>query len=189
MGFSIQIHSSLRPTGDANFHFAHTICKLYIIVHTRYTHGYCTYPVYPWLLTGPPQSSESRTKRSGEASEPRAGRAARAWTTGRQPEPRVRSALNNAGLRPSLHPVFGSTFLRGVSRSLSKRGVPRLRPRHTAHPPIGSELPHRFSCQPWRRRGSKNPRTLGVGFLGLYPRVLGPLFDAKRVVACSVGPK
>ena len=22
MGFSIQIHSSLRPTGDANFHFA-----------------------------------------------------------------------------------------------------------------------------------------------------------------------
>ena len=50
MGFSIQIHSSLRPTGDANFHFARTICKLYIIVHTRYTHGYCTYPVYPWLL-------------------------------------------------------------------------------------------------------------------------------------------
>ena len=94
-------------------------------------------------------------------------------------EPRVRSAFYSAGLRPSLHPVYGSTSLRGVSRSLSKRGVPRLRPRHTAHPPLGSELPRRFSCQPWRRRGCENPRTLGVGFLGLYPAFSDPFLTRK----------
>ena len=32
--------------------------------------------------------------------------------------------------------------LRGVSRKISKGGVPPLWPRHTAHPPIGSELRH-----------------------------------------------
>ena len=42
--------------------------------------------------------------------------------------------LYRAGLRPSLRPslrsVLGSTSLRGVSRSLSKGGVPSLRPPH-----------------------------------------------------------
>ena len=107
-------------------------------------------------------------------SEPRAGRAARAWTTGRQTEPRVRSTFNNAGLRPTLHPVFGSTFLRGISRSLSKRGVPRLRTRHTAHPPIGSELPRPFSCQPRRKNGAKTRTLAHVSLLLFTPRSRTP---------------
>ena len=48
----------------------------------------------------------------------------------------------SAGLRPSLRPVLGSTPLRGVSRKVSKGGVPSPWPRHTVHPPIGSELRH-----------------------------------------------
>ena len=56
------------------------------------------------------------------------------------------------GLRPSLRlaprPVPRSTPLRGVSRKVSKGGVPPPWPRHTAHPPMGSELPHPSSCQP-----------------------------------------
>ena len=51
------------------------------------------------------------------------------------------SALRSAGLRPSLGPVRGSTSLRGVSRRLSKGGVPPLRPPHAMPPPMGSELP------------------------------------------------
>ena len=54
------------------------------------------------------------------------------------------STLHSAELRPSLRPVLGSTSFRGVSRSLSKGGVPSLRPPHAVHPPIGSELPHPF---------------------------------------------
>ena len=51
------------------------------------------------------------------------------------------SALRRLGLRPSLRPVRGSTSLRGVSRRLSKGGVPPLRPPHAVPPPMGSELP------------------------------------------------
>ena len=121
--------------------------------------------------TGPqgrPQE-ELNHRKSEEASEPRAGRAARACTTGRQTEPSVRSALNNAGLRPSPHPVFSSTFLPVFSRSLSKRGVSRLRPHHTAHPPIGSELPRPFSCQPRRRKGAKTRALALVSWLLFTP--------------------
>ena len=47
-----------------------------------------------------------------------------------------------SGAPPSLRRILGSTPpLRGVSRSLSKGGVPSLRPPHAMHPPIGSELP------------------------------------------------
>ena len=55
------------------------------------------------------------------------------------------SALRSAGLRPSLRPVRGSTSPRGVSRRLSKGGVPPLRLPHAVSPPIGRELPHPFT--------------------------------------------
>ena len=45
------------------------------------------------------------------------------------------SALRRTGLRP----VRGSTSLRGVSRRLSKGGVPPLRPPHAVPPPMGSD--------------------------------------------------
>ena len=86
------------------------------------------------------------------------------------------SALYNSGLRPSPHPVFGSTFLRGFSRSPSKRGVPPLQPPHALHPPIGSELPRPFQSHQPRRKRREKP----TGFVGdlllhvLYARVLGP---------------
>ena len=68
-------------------------------------------------------------------------------TTSRpEPEDEPRTLLVrpfcSAGLRPSLRPVLSSTPLRGVSRKVSKGGVPPPWPRHTAHPPIGSELRH-----------------------------------------------
>ena len=50
-------------------------------------------------------------------------------------------------------PVLCYTSLRGVSRKLSKRGVPRPSPRHTAHPPIRSELPHPSPHQARRDSG------------------------------------
>ena len=78
-------------------------------------------------------------------------------------------------LRPSLRPVLGSTSLRGVLRSLSKGGVPSLRPPHAVHPPIVSEPPRpsRHTSRGKKRR--ENPRTLVGFFLHVpYARVLGP---------------
>ena len=45
------------------------------------------------------------------------------------------------GSAPSLRPVLCSTFLRGVSRKVSRGGVPHPWPRDTAHPPIGRAAP------------------------------------------------
>ena len=110
-----------------------------------------------------------------------------------QGEPRVRSALYSAGLRPSLHPVFGSTFFRGVSRSLLKGGVSSLRPPHAVHPPIGSELPRPFPSHQLRKiqveefRREK-PHRLRWSFSS--PRAVRPrsqtVSDAETVVAWSV---
>ena len=77
------------------------------------------------------------------------------------------SVLYGAGLRPSLRPllrpVLGSTSLRGISRSLSKGGVPSLRPPHAVHPPIASEPPRPSRHTSRGEKGRENPRTL-VGF-------------------------
>ena len=60
----------------------------------------------------------------------------------------VLAPLGSAGLRPSQRgapPVAPPhSRLHLPSRSLSKGGVPSLRPPHAMHPPIGSELPHPF---------------------------------------------
>ena len=72
-----------------------------------------------------------------------------AGTTGSRDQKALKGLLSSqihtfcsAGLRPSLRLVLCSTPLRGASRKVSKGGVPPPWPRHTAHPPIGSELPH-----------------------------------------------
>jgi len=62
----------------------------------------------------------------------------------------------NAGLRPSLRlaprPVPCSTPLRGVSRKVSKGGVPPPWPCHTAYPPIGRGCATPPPSHPVRRR-------------------------------------
>ena len=83
--------------------------------------------------------------------------------------------------RSAPRPVLGSTSLRGVSRSLSKGGVPSLRPPHAVHPPIASELPRpsRHTSRGKKRR--ENPRTLVGFFLHMpYARVLGPFPTRKK---------
>ena len=57
-------------------------------------------------------------------------------------QPTSSAPFCSAGLRPSLRPALCSTPLRGASRKVSKGGVPPPWSRHTAHPPIGSELLH-----------------------------------------------
>ena len=134
-----------------------------------------------------PRPSPSAGSSGGEAAEARALRA---------------SALYGAGLRlllrPSLRPVLGSTSLRGISRRLSKGGVPPLRPPHAVHPPIESELPHPFPSHQarWgiqaeesgREIGRENPTVVVGGFCS--PRAARPrsrtLSNVVRVTALSV---
>ena len=68
---------------------------------------------------------------------------------------------------PLLRPVLCSTSLRGVSRKLSKGGVPPLRPPHAVHPPIGSELPHPFPSHQARRDSGGSSRRGDSG--GRFP--------------------
>ena len=99
-------------------------------------------------LTGPRAQEPSGKRKQREHGPP-----------GDRGEPCVQSALYSTGLCPSLHPVLGSTSLRGILRSLSKGGVPSLRSPHAVHPPIGSELPRPFpSHQPRRNRRANSGR-------------------------------
>ena len=76
----------------------------------------------------------------------------------KQHQPRCLLVLpcSNAGLRPSLHlaprPIPCSTPLRGVSRKVSKGGVPPPWPCHTAYPPIGRGCATPPPSHPVRRR-------------------------------------
>ena len=71
------------------------------------------------------------------------------------------SALYSAGLRPSLHPVFGSTFFREAS---SKEGfLPFFRPTPCIHQ-SGASCPAPSRASLGAAEGCANPRT-SAGFL------------------------
>ena len=60
--------------------------------------------------------------------------------------------VRGSALRSALRPVPCSTPLRGVSRKVSKGGVPPPWPRHTAYPPIGRRCATPPPSHPVRRR-------------------------------------
>ena len=84
-----------------------------------------------------------------------------------RPSPRRSTPFVAWGSAPSLRPVLCSTPLRGASRKVSSGGVPPPWPRHTAHPPIGSELPHPSpSHQARRDSGGSTRREIQAGDSG-----------------------
>ena len=94
------------------------------------------------------------------------------------------SALHSVGLHPLLRPVLGSTSLLGVSRTLSKGGVPHSRPRHPAHPPIGSERPRPLPFTPAAEKQAEKSMRHRNNFF--FPSLRSMVSKAETVVVWTV---